>query len=85
MYMTMIIPRRVKRRIGRIGCVKYWEVIADNVKKAGWSWGCVATVDYEGQTIWTVDAHGDNGKRHIVRAYELSTAFRELERAVHQS
>ena len=85
MYMTMIIPRRVKWKIGRIGRVKYWEVIADNLKKAGWSCGYVATVDYEGQTVWTVDAHRDNAKRHIVRAYELWTAFRELERAVHQS
>jgi hypothetical protein len=24
--------------------VKYWEIIADNLSKAGWSWGCVATV-----------------------------------------
>jgi hypothetical protein len=85
MYMTMIIPRRVKWKIGRMGRVKYWEVIADNLKKAGWSCGYVATVDYEGQAIWTVDAHRDNGKRYIVRAYELLTAFRELERAVHQS
>ncbi len=85
MYMTMIIPRRVKWKIGRIGRVKYCEIIADKLKKVGWSCGYVATVDYEGQTIWTVDAHRDNGKRHIVRAYELSTAFRELERAVHQS
>jgi hypothetical protein len=22
--------------------VKYWEIIADNLTKAGWSWGCVA-------------------------------------------
>jgi hypothetical protein len=22
--------------------VKYWEIIADNLSKAGWSWGCVA-------------------------------------------
>ena len=85
MYMTMIIPRRVKWKIGRIVGVKSWEIIADNLKKAGWSCGYVATVDYEGQTIWTVEAHRDNGKRHIVRAYELSTAFRELKRAVYQS
>ena len=52
MYMTMIIPRRVKRKIGRIGRMKYWN--ADNLKKAGWSWDCGATVDYEGQPIWTV-------------------------------
>jgi hypothetical protein len=23
--------------------VKYWEIIADNLSKADWSWGCVAT------------------------------------------
>jgi hypothetical protein len=85
MYMTMVIPRRVKWKIGGIGRVKCWETIADNLKKAGWSCGYVATEDYEGQTIWTVDAHRDNGKRHIVKAYELSTAFRELERAVQQT
>ena len=24
--------------------VKYWEIIADNLSKAGWSWGCVSAV-----------------------------------------
>jgi hypothetical protein len=32
--------------------VKYWEIIADNLSKAGWSWGCVATVDFNGRTIF---------------------------------
>ena len=67
------------------GAREFLEIVADNLKKTGWSCGYVATVDYEGQTIWTVEAHRDNGKRHIVRAYELSTAFRELERAVYHS
>ena len=22
--------------------IKYWEIIADNLSKAGWSWGCQA-------------------------------------------
>ena len=22
--------------------MKYWEIIADNLSKAGWSWGCVS-------------------------------------------
>ena len=60
--MTMIIPRRAKWKIGRMARVKYWEVIAATLKKAGWSCGYVATVDHEGQTIWTVEAHRDNGK-----------------------
>jgi hypothetical protein len=25
--------------------VKYWEIIADNLSKAGWSWGCVSALD----------------------------------------
>ena len=24
---------------------KYWEIIADNLKKRGWSWGCVSAID----------------------------------------
>jgi 5-formyltetrahydrofolate cyclo-ligase len=43
-----------------------WEIIADNLSKAGWTWGCVATVDREGRTIWIADAHRDNGKRFVV-------------------
>jgi hypothetical protein len=50
--------------------VKYSEIVADNLSKAGWSWGCVATVDSNGQTIWIVDAHRDDGKRFVVRADE---------------
>jgi hypothetical protein len=25
--------------------MKFWEIIADNLSKAGWSWGCVSTID----------------------------------------
>jgi len=45
--------------------VKYWEIIASNLKKRGWSLGWVSTVDSEGRTIWIVDAHRDDGKRFI--------------------
>jgi len=37
--------------------VKYWEIIADNLSKAGWSWGCVSAVDCDGRTIFVADAH----------------------------
>ena len=37
--------------------MKHWEIIADNLSKAGWSWGCVATVDANGRTIFAVEAH----------------------------
>src|SRR5262245_56073586 len=45
--------------------MKYWEIIADNLSKAGWSWGCVSAIDREGRSIWIVDAHR---RRFIVRA-----------------
>ena len=57
--------------------------IADNLSKAGWSWGCVSALDSNGRTIWIVDAHRDDGKRFIVRADEMLTAFVELQRAIH--
>ena len=62
--------------------VKYWEIIADRLSAAGWSWGCVSALDSRGRTIWIVDAHRDDGRRFIVRADEKLTAFIELERAV---
>jgi hypothetical protein len=68
-----------------IHCVKYWEIIADNLSKAGWSWGCLSAVDLEGRTIWIVDAHRDDGQRFVVRADEKLTAFMELERVTRES
>jgi len=62
-----------------------WEVIADNLSKAGWSWGCVATVDSNGQTIFVANAHRDNGKRFIVTADEKLRAFLELQRVTRES
>ncbi len=64
--------------------MKDWEIIADNLSKAGWSWGCVSAIDSNGRTIWIVDAHRDDGKRFVVRADELLTAFMELEKAIHE-
>jgi hypothetical protein len=59
--------------------VKYWEIIADNLSKAGWSCGCVSAIDSNGRTIWIADAHRDDGKRFVVRAEEKLRAFMELE------
>src|SRR6187551_1294620 len=38
--------------------MKYWERVADNLKKSGWRLGWVSAVDSEGRTIWIADAHG---------------------------
>ena len=55
--------------------MKDWEIIADNLSKAGWSWGYVAAIDSNGRTIWIADAHRDDGKRFVVHADEKLTAF----------
>jgi len=62
--------------------VKHWEIIADNLSKAGWSWGCVSAIDSSGRTIWIADAHRGNGKRFVGRANEKLTAFLKLEVAI---
>ena len=62
--------------------MKYWETIADNLSKAGSSYGCVSAVDRNGRTIWIADAHRGDGNRFLVRADEKLTAFLELERAI---
>jgi len=59
----------VERTRGRIRRVKDWEIIADNLSKAGFSLGWVSALDRERRTIWIVDAHG-YGKHFIVRADE---------------
>jgi hypothetical protein len=50
--------------------MKYWEIIADNLSKAGGSWGCVSAIDSNGRTIRIADAHRDDGKRFVVHADE---------------
>ena len=32
--------------------MRHWKIIADNLSKGGWSWGCVSALDSEGRTIW---------------------------------
>ena len=54
--------------------MNYWEITADNLSKAGWSWGCVSAIDPNGRTMWIADAHRD-GKRFIVQADEKLTLY----------
>ena len=43
--------------------MKSWEVIADNLKKRGWSYDYVSAIDSSGRRIWIADAHRGDGKR----------------------
>ena len=66
-HISLSLPRGAKD--AQSHRVRYWEIIADNLSEAGWSWGCVSGVDSNGRTIFAVDAHRD-GKHFIVRADE---------------
>jgi hypothetical protein len=57
--------------------LKYWELIADNLGAAGWSWGYCRAVTPQGWR-WIVDAHRE-GRRYIVHSDELLSAFLKLE------
>jgi hypothetical protein len=61
---------------------KPWEIIADNLSKAGWSRGFVSAVDCNGRTIFVADAYRGDNQRFIVRAAEKLSAFLELESAI---
>jgi len=65
--------------------VNYWEIIADNLGKAGWSWCCVSAIDSNGRTICIADAHRNDGQRFIVHADEKLRAFVELEPVIRES
>jgi len=64
--------------------MKSWEIIADNLSKAGWSLGCIVSIDSEGRDIFVIQVHRD-GRRFIVRADEKLTAFLEVEAATRSS
>ena len=60
--------------------MKYWEIIADRLHVEGWSYGIAEHFTQHG-FLFCVDAHRD-GKRFIVRADDLLTAFLSLGRHV---
>ena len=63
--------------------MKYWEIIADRLHAQGWSYGIAEHFTQQG-FLYCVDAHRD-GKRFIVKADDLLTAFLSLERDVIES
>jgi len=55
------------------------EIIAENLSKAGFSWGS-SEIDSAGRIIFTADAYACDGRRFTVLAHERLSAFLELER-----
>ena len=53
--------------------MKYWEIIADNLKKAGFSLGWVSAIDSEGRAIWIADAHRGDERRFVSPGDEMDS------------
>jgi hypothetical protein len=62
--------------------VKHWEIIADNLSKAGWNCGCISSTDQEGRQFWIVAAERKDAGRFIIRADDKLSAFLEVESAI---
>src|SRR5438094_8219057 len=55
--------------------VKYWEIIADNLSKAGWSWGCVSAVNSPGE-YKARQIVAENVKASSITSSDVSTYLR---------
>ena len=59
--------------------MKYWQVIADDLIRDGWSLGWISFVTDRGEKMLSVDAHAPDGQLFVVQADEPLSAFIELE------
>jgi hypothetical protein len=76
----LVMERKVVRGLADSGIMppmKYWEMVADKLSAAGWSWGYCSAVTKDGWR-WIVDAHRE-GRRYIVLPDELLSALLESE------
>ena len=55
-------------------------LIAENLSKAGFSWGCSSETDSSGRVLYTADAYSRDGRRFIVLSEDRLSAIKELER-----
>jgi hypothetical protein len=63
--------------------VKYWQIIADNLNKAGWSWGLrLSAGSRRGEQSGLPTHIAATERVLLLQADEKLTAFLELERAV---
>jgi len=63
----------------------YWEIIADEISRDGWSWGMVEAI-VKGWRMYVVDAHAGNLlPRYVVHADTLLGAFLHLKRELREA
>src|SRR3954462_1234658 len=59
--------------------MKYWQVIANDLIRDGWSLGWMSFVTDRGENMFSLDAHAPDGRLFVVQADEPLPAFIELE------
>lgn len=60
--------------------MRYWELIADGLRRDGWSLGWFSFTKNGGnRSMWSADATKGDGRRIVVQAEDLTVAFLELE------
>ena len=62
--------------------MKYWEIIIENLRNAGWNCGSMTTTDGKGRSILVVAAEREDAGRFIVNSDQELPAFLELESAI---
>ena len=62
--------------------MKYWEIIIENLRSAGWNCGSISSTDHNGRQFWVVAAEREDAGRFIVHADQELLAFLELESAI---
>jgi hypothetical protein len=60
--------------------MKYWQLIARNLRKRGWTLEDVTAPTLDGR-VFAVDAHRRDGRHYLVKSDDQLTAFLELESA----
>ena len=67
--LSMLFDRHVRR----------WQAVAEELSRAGLSWGCASEIDSSGRIIFTAEAYSHDGRRFIVLSDQKLAAFLELE------
>ena len=62
--------------------MKYWEIVLENLRNAGWNCGSMTTTDGKARLIWVVAAERSHAGRVIVEADQELPASLELESAI---
>lgn len=60
----------------------YWEIKADEIRRAGWSIGWTAALTEDGELVHVFDAHKGDGRRFVCRDQDQLVAVSALQRAL---